>query len=75
MRVALVQSCTSYARSATMIKRSFMLWLSDVDAELVRRSGLGVDDLPDWLYRDAYDDGAYPVDVARDVLADNDFPL
>lgn len=33
-------------------------WLKRVDAEVIRRTGLGIYDLPDWNWRDAYEDGS-----------------
>ena len=54
---------------------TFKEWMKEVDAEVTRKSGLGVYDLADYLYRDAYDDGADPKEVAHEVLAENDFPF
>ena len=50
-------------------------WLRRVDRAIEAWSGLGVDDLADWLYRDAFDAGADPEDVATEVLEDNGFPF
>jgi hypothetical protein len=52
-----------------MIENSgFDYWLQRVNAYLVRKCGLGSDDLPDWCYRDAFDDGYTPSEAAREVI-------
>lgn len=54
---------------------TFESWMKEVDAEITALCGLGVDDLADYMYRDAYDDGDSPEDVAVMVLEENDFPF
>jgi Family of unknown function (DUF5419) len=41
----------------TMSKLSFEEWMRAVNAELMRRVSMVADDLPDWRYRAAYDEG------------------
>lgn len=38
-------------------KLSFENWMREVNAEISRRTSMVSDDLPDWRYRDAYDEG------------------
>ena len=40
-----------------MRKQTFEEWYAEVDQWVVRKCGLSRDDLPDWNYRDAYEDG------------------
>ena len=40
-----------------MRKQTFEEWYAEVDQWVIRKCGLGPDDLPDWNYRDAYEDG------------------
>ncbi len=49
-------------------------WMLDVDRLMTRESGLGVDDLSDYNYRDAYNDQVTPAEVVADVLAENNYP-
>jgi hypothetical protein len=47
----------------------FRAWLREVDALCRRRFGLRLDDLPDMLTRDAFDEGVPPEDFfEEDVL-------
>lgn len=46
-------------------KLTFEQWLKEVDRYVVALCGLGADDLPDWGYRNAYDDGVSPIAAAR----------
>lgn len=46
----------------------FDVFMMCVDAHLVQMCGLQSGDLPDYLYRDAYDDGVDSHSVAVDVL-------
>lgn len=36
---------------------TYRQWMTEVDAGVEKRVGLNLDELPDWLSRDAYDDG------------------
>ena len=49
---------------------TFDAWLKIVNDELAARCGLGVADLPDWTYRDAYEDEQEPREAARMMLED-----
>jgi len=47
----------------------FREWMREVDAYLEQRLGMSSDDLPDWLYRDDYDDGLSPEEAAENAIA------
>jgi hypothetical protein len=49
--------------------REWERWMEAVDMEVQRLCGMSADDLADYAYRDAYDDGADPAEVAREALA------
>jgi len=53
---------------------TFEVWMNKVDASVSRRAGLGAYDLPDWMYRDAYDDDMSPEDAATEALIAADYP-
>ena len=46
----------------------FTAWMAKVDALMARSCGMSSMDLPDWNYRDAYDDGASPSSAARQAI-------
>lgn len=46
-----------------------------VDHAIARHIGLGVFDLPDRCWRDAYDEQVLPSDAAREALEDEGAPL
>ena len=48
-----------------MKDETFTAWLGRVDDALEDTCGLTSEDLPDYLYRDAYEDGESPKRVAR----------
>jgi len=52
-------------------------WLKQVNRNLMVKCGLGVWDLPDWTYRDAFDDGVPPddEDMLFDILENADYPM
>ena len=52
---------------------NFMKWMDRVNDIIQGRSGVGVLDLPDFAYRDAYDAGESPSEVAEEVLEENGF--
>jgi len=60
---------------ASMSGPSFASWMQEVDRELTKLCGLGVNDLADYRYADAFNDELDPAEVAEDVLAENDFPF
>lgn len=47
---------------------NFDLWKECVDRECVRLVGLGADDLDDYLYRQAFDEGLDPTTVAKKAI-------
>jgi hypothetical protein len=49
----------------------FNSWMRDVNALLVKS---GVEDLPDWDYRVAFDDGMSAEDAAREVIVNSGGP-
>lgn len=54
---------------------TFAKWMKEVDAEVSRISGLGVNDLSDFCFADAFNDERDPVEVAEELLEENDFPF
>ncbi|MBB2199900.1 hypothetical protein HLH44_21180 [Gluconacetobacter sp. 1c LMG 22058] len=50
-------------------------WMRAVDHAIARHIGLGVFDLPDRCWRDAYDEQVLPSDAAREALEDEGAPL
>ena len=49
-------------------KMSFDEWMREVDRAVENRVGLSCYDLPDWNYRDAFEDGMSPGKAARKVI-------
>jgi hypothetical protein len=47
---------------------SFEQWMEQVDEAVQAMVGCSVYDLPDYCFRDAYEEGRRPRSVARDVL-------
>jgi hypothetical protein len=43
-------------------------WLKAVDVVVTNWVGVSLDDLPDWLSRDAYEDGLDPEEGAEEAL-------
>lgn len=41
----------------------FVSWLTRVDARVERVVGVGIDDLPDWDFASAFEDGLTPEDA------------
>lgn len=54
--------------SADKSETAFAAWMDKIDACLIRKCGIGSADLPDFCYRDYFDDGESPSAVARMVL-------
>lgn len=50
----------------------FALWLFMCDKRVVAIVGLGLRDLSDWGWRDAFDSGSGPFEAARAALAEDD---
>lgn len=49
--------------------------MKKVDLEINAICGLGVNDLADYRYADAFNDELDPVEVAEEVLIENGFPF
>lgn len=49
-------------------------WMEDVDFHLIRICGMGNDDLPDWLSRDAFEEGLTPREAANQCLEEIGYP-
>ena len=47
-------------------------WVAKVDQVLTSRVGLSMDDLPDWLSRDAFEDGLSPEEGADICLEETE---
>lgn len=50
------------------MKMSFEAWKIQVDRHVMEQVGLSADDLPDYRYRDDYEDGVKPATTARRVV-------
>lgn len=50
----------------------FALWLAIADARAVRICGLGIFDIGDWTWADAYEDGWDPREAAIEALRADD---
>ncbi len=48
-------------------------WKNELEAILIERCGCGIDDLPDYSIRDAYDSGEEPEEVADQMLEEAGF--
>lgn len=49
--------------------QGFDSWKERVDLEIVRMSGVSLEDLPDVLYHDWYDEGYTPKEAAIEAIA------
>ena len=47
---------------------TFAEWMNQVNSVVLKKTGLFADDLPDYCYRDAYDDGESPGRTARAAI-------
>jgi hypothetical protein len=56
-----------------MNKITFEEWMKKVDVAVESIAGCSVHDLPDFCFRDAYDDGRNPASVARETLVEAGF--
>lgn len=57
-----------------MADTTFANYMRDIDNLITAKSGLGVNDLADYNYRDAFNDEVDPEEVADEILAENNFP-
>ncbi len=48
----------------------FAEWLDDVDQFCLRKTGLSIQDLRDYLWRDAFDSGSTPKEAWSDAVCD-----
>jgi len=53
---------------------NFQQWMQQVDSEVSAICGLGSGDLADMPFRDRFEDGCDPAEVAQELLIENDFP-
>lgn len=53
---------------STKKNQTFDECMVTVTAIMVRKCGMGPDDLPDWRYHSAYDEGMSPIRAAASVL-------
>lgn len=51
-----------------MKRDTFEVWQAKVNAFLIRKCGFGIDDLPDWDYYNAWNDGMPPSQAAYQVI-------
>ena len=51
-----------------MKKHTFEQWQILVNLEIVKRTGLGIDDLPDFDYWNYWHDDVSPVETAEEVI-------
>lgn len=53
----------------------FRDWMSEVDVVISRVCGLTSNDIADWRWRDAFEDGTEPKEAAMEALAEDGFPM
>jgi len=46
----------------------FKAWMKEVDAALIKKTGLSSDDLPDYCYDNDFEDGATPKQAANAAI-------
>lgn len=61
--------------SAAAKAKEFGAWFARADAECLRMSGVGIEDLPDGNSFDAFDGGMSPRSYAHDLLVEEGFPF
>ena len=54
------------------MQMTYEQWVAKVDQVLANRIGLSMDDLPDWLSRDAFEDGLSPEEGADICLEETE---
>jgi len=54
---------------------NFEQWMAAVDAAVSATCGLGVGDLADMPFRDRFEDGCDPEEVAEELLSEEGFPF
>jgi len=55
-------------------RQEYQKWLRDVDAAIISVAGIGMNDIEDFAYFDAWDNGCEPKECAHDALLDAGFP-
>jgi hypothetical protein len=50
----------------------FAFWMHMADRTMIRRLGLGIHDIGDWNWRDAFDEGESPTAALMEALAADD---
>ena len=48
-------------------------WMKRVDTICWSRLGMSYQDMPDWNWRDAFEDGATPSEAVRDFMEDEGY--
>lgn len=56
------------AKASCKEDNDFRLWMAQVDVLILRKTGVTSNDLPDFCYRDAFDDGATPNKAAQRAI-------
>ena len=59
---------TAATTAGTNDEARFKEWMAKVDANISKRVGLSLNDLPDICYRDLFEDGASPSTAAGDAI-------
>ena len=54
------------------MQMTYEQWVAKVDQVLTSRIGISMDDLPDWLSRDAFEDGLSPEEGADICLEETE---
>jgi hypothetical protein len=56
------------ARMKPAANAGFDAWMAKVDAAIARKFGVDSNDLPDWNYLDAFEDGMAPAAAAKAAI-------
>lgn len=48
--------------------QGYIMWMRKVDSLIIQKTGLSHEDLPDYCYRDAFDRGEAPSQVATKAI-------
>jgi hypothetical protein len=57
------------------MEKSFKEWFKELDELVTRVSGLSALDLPDFCYKDAFNSGCTPTEIAFDCLFECGYPV
>lgn len=57
------------------MNKTFKDWFKEVDQIITKISGLSALDLPDFCYKDAFNDGCTPQEIAFDCLLESGYPV